>query len=133
MMRQPDEAQDVIVHKDRSHSDGVSWDTWTIWLGGEIQGERQTLEAAVELARHVAAVCSRPAWLLDETGYPLKPVEGRPPLDSLTDSMARLSLTSFTKAAPDVAAAVFEQRRGTHGQRYDCASLDRQGFRLHQR
>ena len=63
--------------QDRSHSDGVSWDTWTIWLGGEQQGERETLQAAMELAYDVATLHSKPAWLLDETGYPLKPIASR--------------------------------------------------------
>ena len=35
------------------------------------------LEAAITLARAVAAVHGKPAWLLDETGYPLKPIEPR--------------------------------------------------------
>ncbi len=65
----------IIRYRRQLGTDGAGRDTWTIWLGGEIQGEQQTLEAAVELALHVAAVCSRPAWLLDETGYPLKPIE----------------------------------------------------------
>ena len=76
-MRQPDEDNDVIVHQSRSHSDGAYRDTWTVWLAGEMQGERQSLEAAVELASDVAAANSRPAWLLDETGYPLKSIECR--------------------------------------------------------
>ena len=77
--RPPDEDLDVIVHQTRSHSsEGVSRDTWTIWLGGDMLGERQTLEAAVQLARDVAHVRSRPAWLLDETGY-LQEIERRSP------------------------------------------------------
>ena len=72
MMRRPDEDHDVIVHQFRKR-DGR--DIWTIWLAGDKQGERRTLEAALELACDVAAVYSRPAWLLDETGYPLKPIE----------------------------------------------------------
>ncbi len=75
MTREPDEDQDVIVHQGRSYSEGGSRDTWTIWLGGEKQGERETLASATELACDVAAMHSRPAWLLDETGYPLKPIE----------------------------------------------------------
>ena len=35
------------------------------------------LASALELACDVALVHSRPAWLLDETGYPLKPIECR--------------------------------------------------------
>ena len=51
--------------------------TWTIWLGGEQLGERVTRAAAIELACAVAAARRRPALLLDETGYPLKPVAHR--------------------------------------------------------
>ena len=54
---------------------GSARDIWTIWLTGKKQGERDSLEAAVDLACNVAAEYSRPAWLLDETGYPLKPIE----------------------------------------------------------
>ncbi len=74
MMRRPDEDHDVIVHQCRER-DGR--DIWTIWLAGNEQGARVTQESALELARAVAAVHSRPAWLLDETGYPLKPIEPR--------------------------------------------------------
>ena len=49
--------------------------TWTVWLAGEKLGERESLEAAITLARAVAAVYRKSAWLLDETGYPLKPIE----------------------------------------------------------
>ena len=51
--------------------------TWTIWLGGDKQGERDSLEAGIELARDVVAVHRKPAWLLDETGYPSQPIEPR--------------------------------------------------------
>ena len=78
MMRQPDEDQDVIIHYCRPlGTDGAGRDTWTIWIGGEKQGERETLKAATELACYVATLHSRPAWLLDEAGYPLKPIEPR--------------------------------------------------------
>ena len=43
----------------------------------EKQGERETLKAATELACYVATLHSRPAWLLDEAGDPLKPIEPR--------------------------------------------------------
>ncbi len=66
MRRRPDEDDDIVVYECRG--------TWTIWLAGDKQGARVTLESALELARAVAAVYSRPAWLLDETGYPLKPI-----------------------------------------------------------
>ena len=70
MTRTPDEDYDVIVY----------WFTdtwWTIWLAAKKLGERCTLEAAVELARNVAAIHRKPVCLLDETGYPLKPIERR--------------------------------------------------------
>ena len=70
-MRQPDEDSDVIVHQ--SHEwDGR--DIWRVRLGNEKRGERLTLASAVELARDLALMNSRPAWLLDDTGYPLKPI-----------------------------------------------------------
>ncbi len=72
MMRRPDEDHDVIVHQCRERN---GRDIWTIWLAGNKQGARVTQESALALARTVAAVYSRPAWLLDETGYPLKPIE----------------------------------------------------------
>ena len=65
MTPRPDEDYDVICHQFRQR-DGR--DIWTIWLGGDKQGERDTLSAAIELACDVAAVHSRAAWLLDETG-----------------------------------------------------------------
>ena len=55
-------------------SSGTGRPTWTIWLGEKKQGERVTLDSALELGREVAAVHRKPAWLLDETGYPLKPI-----------------------------------------------------------
>ena len=70
MPRTPDEDYDVIVY----------WFTdtwWTIWLAGKKLGDRETLEAALEFARDVAAVHRKPAWLLDETGYPLKSIAPR--------------------------------------------------------
>ena len=76
MMRRPDEDHDVIVHQCRQlETNGAGRDTWTVWLAGERLGERDSLEAGIQLAREVADLHSRPAWLLDETGYPLKPVE----------------------------------------------------------
>ena len=72
MTRQPDEDYDVIAQQFRQR-DGR--DSWTIWLGSQKQGERASRAAALELARDIAAVYSRPAWLLDETGYPLQPID----------------------------------------------------------
>ncbi len=69
LRRRPDEDDDIVVYVCRG--------TWTIWLGGDKQGERATRASAVEVACAVAAARSRPAWLLDEAGYPLKPVEHR--------------------------------------------------------
>ena len=67
MTRQPDEDDDVIVYE----SEGA----WEIRIGAEVHGLRFTLESALERARDVAAVHRKPAWLLDETGYPLQPIE----------------------------------------------------------
>ena len=67
----PEEKSDVVCQQCR-HQDGR--DTWTIWLAGDKQADRDTLADAIEVARHVAVTHGRPAWLLDETGYPLKPI-----------------------------------------------------------
>ena len=76
MTPRPDEDYDVIVHQFRAQdTNGAGRDTWTICLGGEKQSERDSLKAATELACHLATLHSRPAWLLDETRYPLKPIE----------------------------------------------------------
>ena len=70
-MRRPDEDHFVMVQCFRQFgANGAGLDTWTIRLPGELQSERETLEAATELACDVAATYSRSAWLLDETGYP---------------------------------------------------------------
>ena len=69
MTHQPDEDYDVILYECRN--------TWTVWLAGEKLGERDSLEAAITLARAVAAAHRKPAWLLDETQYPLKTIEPR--------------------------------------------------------
>ncbi len=66
MRQRPDEDYDIVVYECRR--------TLTIWLGGEHLGERATRAAAIEVAGAVAAARSRPAWLLDETGYPLTPI-----------------------------------------------------------
>ncbi len=72
MALQPDEDHDVIIHQFRGR-DGR--DIWTIRLGDEKLGERITLESAIERPRLIARMHSRPAWIQDETGYPLKPIE----------------------------------------------------------
>ena len=61
MVRPADEEHDVICHQCRK-LDGR--DVWTVWVAGEKQGERDTLEAASQLTRDVAATCSRAAWLV---------------------------------------------------------------------
>ncbi len=69
MPRTPDEDYDVILYECRN--------TWTVWLGGAKLGERDSLQAGIALAREIAAAHHKPAWLADETGYPLKPIEPR--------------------------------------------------------
>ena len=72
----PDEKRDVIVHYIQiiDASTGQKRDTWTVWLGLEKQTDCTTLEEATSLALQLAQQHGRPAWLLDETGYPLKSV-----------------------------------------------------------
>ena len=67
MTQQPDE-DDVIIYE--------CLDAWEIRIGDELHGLRFTLEAALARAMEVAAVHRKPAWLLDETGSPLKLIEG---------------------------------------------------------
>ena len=69
MTRTADEDYDVILYQCRH--------TWTVWRAGELLGERDSLQAGLELARVVAAAHRKPAWLLDATGYPLKPIAPR--------------------------------------------------------
>lgn len=71
MTRQPEKESDVVCQQFRHQSGRVFW---TIWLGGDKHGDRGSLTDAIELARDVAVTHGRPAWLLDETGYPLKPM-----------------------------------------------------------
>ena len=71
MTRRPEEDVDVVCQQGRS-ADGQA--TWTIRLGRDAQGDRHSLADAITLARDVAVAHSRPAWLLDESGYPLKPM-----------------------------------------------------------
>ena len=62
MTHQPDEDLDVIVHQGRVlGASGSARDVWTIWLAGKKQGERDSLDAAVEFACDVAAENSRSA------------------------------------------------------------------------
>ena len=71
MTRRPEEEVDVVCQQVR-RADGA--DTWTIRLGRDPQGDRHSLADAISLARDVAVAHRRPAWLLDATGYPLKPM-----------------------------------------------------------
>ena len=61
MVRPADEEHDVICHQCRK-LDGR--DVWTVWVAGAKQGERDTLEAAIQLTRDVTATYSRAAWLV---------------------------------------------------------------------
>ena len=72
----PDESRDVIVHYIQiiDASTGEKRDTWTVWLGQDKRAECATLEEARHLALQLAHRHQRPAWLLDESGYPLKSV-----------------------------------------------------------
>ena len=65
----PDEDYDAVLYQCRH--------PWTVWLVGELLGGRGSLTAGLELARAVAAVHRKPAWLLDEIGYPLQPITPR--------------------------------------------------------
>ncbi len=67
MTQQPDD--DVIVYE--------CGEFWEIRIGTELHGPRFTLEAALEHALGLAAFHGKSAWLLNETGYPLKPIEHR--------------------------------------------------------
>ena len=71
MLRPPDEAQDVICsHRPRPGGPGG----WVVRVGDATVGERESLAGAIDLTRSAALSHGRPAWLLDETGYPLKPM-----------------------------------------------------------
>ncbi len=74
MALQPDESHDVIVRQVRGR-DGRG--IWEIRLRAELHGVRFTLEAAAARARDVAAFHGKRGWQLDETRYPLKPIDWR--------------------------------------------------------
>ncbi len=75
MHRQPSEDRDIVVHRFRSgYMNGVYRDTFAVWLGTTRVANRETLDDALSLARTMADHLKRPAWLLDGTGYPLKPI-----------------------------------------------------------
>ncbi len=71
MLQPPDEAHDVICCH-QAGSDGPG--SWVIRLGEDTLGERDSLAGAIDLTRTAAVSHRRPAWLLDESGYPLKPM-----------------------------------------------------------
>ena len=71
MLQPPDEAHDVICcHQPESDGSG----SWVVRLGEDTLGERDSLAGAIDLTRTAAVSHRRPAWLLDESGYPLEPV-----------------------------------------------------------
>ena len=70
MFNYPDETHDVICYH-QPRPDGSSW---VVRLGETTLGERESLAGAIDLTRSAAVSHSRPAWLLDESGYPLKPM-----------------------------------------------------------
>lgn len=72
----PDEKRDIIVHYIQiiDAPTGEKRDTWTVWLGLDKQADCTTLEEAAHLGLQLAKTHDRPAWLLDESGYPLKSV-----------------------------------------------------------
>ena len=71
MLQPPDEAHDVICSR-LPRADGLA--SWVVRVGGTTLGERQSLAGAIDLTRSAAVSHRRPAWLLDESGYPLKPM-----------------------------------------------------------
>ena len=71
MFQSPDESHDVICsHRPRADGPG----SWVVRVGGTTLGERKSLAGAIDLTRSAALSHRRPAWLLDESGYPLKPM-----------------------------------------------------------
>lgn len=71
MLPHPDETHDVICSH-HPHQDGRG--NWVVRVGGTTLGQRDSLAGAIDLTRSVAVSRRRPAWLLDESGYPLKPM-----------------------------------------------------------
>lgn len=76
-VKKPDEDRDVIVHyiQIRNAETGDTRDTWRVHLGLNKQAEFTTLKDATTYARQLARKHRRRAWLHDESGYPLKPIE----------------------------------------------------------
>ena len=59
MRRRPDEDYDIVVYECRG--------TWTIWLAGDKQGERVTLESALEARRMgLGTVCANSRRMVRE-------------------------------------------------------------------
>ena len=71
MFQSPDESHDVICYR-RPQGDGRG--SWVVRVGETTLGERESLAGAIDLTRSAAVSHRRPAWLLDESGYPLKPM-----------------------------------------------------------
>ena len=71
MLQPPDEAHDVICsHQPQADGSG----SWVVRVGETTLGERESLAGAIDLTRSAAVSHRRPAWLLDASGYPLKPM-----------------------------------------------------------
>jgi hypothetical protein len=70
----PDEDRDVIVHyfDEVDASTGIHRDRWLVFQGPDRRGEARTSDEAIAMARRLSAETGRPAWLLDENGYPMK-------------------------------------------------------------
>lgn len=77
--RRADEDHDVIAHyvKETDARTGTSRDRWIVFQGPEMRAEASTRDEAIEIAKRLSDKTGRPAWLLDESGYPLKWI-GRP-------------------------------------------------------
>jgi hypothetical protein len=73
----PDEDRDVIVHYLKIHEvlGGRARDEWTVWKGKQQLGAFDNREDASRLACRAAEEEGCRAWMLDEAGYPLKPLE----------------------------------------------------------
>ncbi len=71
MLQSPDEVHDVICSHQRREGGPASW---VVRVGEATLGERDSLAGAIDLTRAAALTHRRPAWLLDESGYPLKPM-----------------------------------------------------------
>lgn len=74
----PDEDRDVIVQLIRV-LDAMSYkeqpNPWSVFVGNEKKRDCSTKEEATNYARQLAHSLGVRAWLLDDTGHPLKPIE----------------------------------------------------------